>query len=73
MTHDLRISAELMAKAKKIVDETCDIEVVGRENIALFKQLEETRKTAESNLNVVLDSDAEAQKILESKLLALQR
>ena len=62
-----------MAKAKQIVSETGDIEVVRRENAALFKQLEENRKTAEANLKAVQDSAAEGQNALKAELLKLQR
>ena len=66
-------STALVAKAKQIVDETGDIEIVLCENVALFKQLEETRKTAESNLKAIEDSAAEAQKNLQAQVLSLQR
>ena len=39
----------------------------------MFKQLEETRKTAESNLKAIEDSAAEAQKNLQAQVLSLQR
>ena len=65
--------AAVVAKAKQIVSETGDIEVVRRENAALFKQLEENRKTAEANLKAVQDSAAEGQNALKAELLKLQR
>jgi len=62
----------VVAKAKQIVSETGDIEVVRRENAALFKQLEENRKTAEANLKAVQDSAAAEQDKLKAELLKLQ-
>ena len=67
------VCAAVVAKAKQIVSETGDIEVVRRENAALFKQLEENRKTAEANLKAVQDSAAEGQNALKAELLKLQR
>ena len=63
----------VVAKAKQIVSETGDIEVVRRENATLFKQLEENRKTAEANLKAVQDSAAAEQDKLKAELLKLQR
>ena len=63
----------VVAKAKQIVSETGDIEVVRRENAVLFKQLEVNRKTAEANLKAVQDSAAAEQDKLKAELLKLQR
>ena len=65
--------AAVVAKAKQIVSETGDIEVVRREIAAFFKQLEENRNTAEANLKAVQDSAAAEQDKLKAELLKLQR
>ena len=44
-----------------------------RENAALFKQLEENRKTAEANLKAVQDYAAAEQDKLKTELLKMQR
>jgi len=65
--------AEVVAKAKKIVDETGDIEIVRRENTALFKQLEENRLTAERNQKAIEESAAAEQERLKKELADTQK